>query len=69
MPGWSLDLAGPGLVRRGLGRLLMQDAETRARAAGCGMLQLATTAERGRARNFYESLGYVPSHIGFKHKL
>lgn len=54
---------------QGLGRRLMQDAEVRARAAGCGMLQLATVAARDRARAFYESLGYVPSHIGYKRTL
>ncbi|MDU8942798.1 GNAT family N-acetyltransferase [Ovoidimarina sediminis] len=54
---------------QGLGHSLMRDAEARAQAAGCGMLQLTTTAERSRARAFYDRLGYTPSHIGFKRVL
>ena len=55
-----------GLRGRGIGRLMMEEAERRAREAGCRMLQLTTNAERNRARDFYESLGYTPSHVGFK---
>jgi len=54
---------------RGLGRRMFQDAELRARRAGCAMLQLTTMAERDRARAFYESLGYTPSHVGYKKHL
>ena len=54
---------------QGIGRQMMADAETRARAAGCRLLQLTTQSVRNRARDFYDSLGYTPSHIGFKKPL
>lgn len=50
----------------GLGRILMRDAIDRARDAGCGLVQLTTDARREDARRFYESLGFVPSHVGMK---
>lgn len=54
---------------KGIGRALMQDAEARARAAGCGMIQLTTHATRNRARDFYDQLGFTPSHVGYKRVL
>jgi GNAT superfamily N-acetyltransferase len=54
---------------QGLGAKLMADAEKRAKAAGCGLIQLTTNAGRGRAHEFYARLGYQPSHIGFKKPL
>jgi GNAT superfamily N-acetyltransferase len=54
---------------RGIGAAMMADAETRARAAGCRLVQLTSNAGRERARKFYESLGFTPSHIGFKRDL
>lgn len=54
---------------RGIGHALMADAEARARAAGCGLMQLTTQKSRTRARRFYESLGFVPSHVGYKRRL
>jgi GNAT superfamily N-acetyltransferase len=53
----------------GIGRAMMADAEARARAAGCGLVQLTTDAGRDRARRFYGALGYVASHIGYKRQL
>ncbi len=53
----------------GIGHALMEEAERRARAAGCGLVQLTTNATRDRARAFYEALGYTPSHVGFKKTL
>ena len=53
----------------GIGALLMADAEARARAAGCRLIQLTTNRDRLRAHAFYERLGYAPSHIGFKKPL
>ena len=47
----------------------MGDAETRARAAGCALLQLTSNATRDRALAFYTRLGFTPSHIGFKRDL
>lgn len=53
----------------GIGALLMADAEDRARAAGCRLIQLTTNRDRARAHAFYSRLGYVPSHLGFKKPL
>jgi GNAT superfamily N-acetyltransferase len=53
----------------GIGRAMMADAEARARAAGCGLMQLTTDASRSCARRFYDGLGYVASHVGYKHPL
>lgn len=51
---------------RGIGAQLVADAETRARNAGCGLIQLTTNRSRGDARRFYDRLGFTPSHIGYK---
>lgn len=51
---------------RGIGAQLVADAETRARDAGCGLIQLTTNRSRGDARRFYDRLGFTPSHIGYK---
>ncbi|MCV2868737.1 GNAT family N-acetyltransferase [Defluviimonas sp. WL0002] len=54
---------------QGIGAALMRDAETRAREAGCGLMQLTTNRSRPDAHRFYESLGFTPSHIGYKRVL
>ncbi|MEV8465740.1 GNAT family N-acetyltransferase [Fluviibacterium sp. DFM31] len=54
---------------QGLGADLIRDAEARARAAGCGVMQLTTNKARTRAHAFYCRLGYTPSHEGFKKAL
>jgi len=64
----SVRIAGD-LRGQGLGAALMADAETRARAAGCRLLQLTTNATRERAHAFYARLGFTASHIGFKRDL
>ncbi|MFA5540025.1 MAG: GNAT family N-acetyltransferase [Gemmobacter sp.] len=53
----------------GLGAALMADAEARARAAGCRLMQLTTNRARPRAHAFYERLGFTASHIGYKREL
>lgn len=53
----------------GIGAQLMADAEARARAAGCRLMQLTSDGSRKRAHEFYTRLGYEPSHIGFKRTL
>ena len=50
----------------GLGKTLMADAIARARAAGCGLMQLTTDTRRTDAHRFYEGLGFTPSHVGMK---
>jgi GNAT superfamily N-acetyltransferase len=55
-------------TRRGekVGERLFLDAIERARAAGCGLVQLTTDASRPDAHRFYERLGFVASHVGMK---
>lgn len=54
---------------QGIGALMMADAEARARKAGCRLIQLTTNRTRQKAHDFYERLGFTPSHIGFKREL
>jgi GNAT superfamily N-acetyltransferase len=51
---------------RGLGGELMRWAIERARAEGCGLMQLTTNVARADAHRFYKRLGFVPSHVGMK---
>jgi GNAT superfamily N-acetyltransferase len=53
----------------GLGRALLQWALAAARERGCGLAQLTTDRRRTDALRFYESLGFVASHIGCKQDL
>ncbi|NBB82530.1 MAG: GNAT family N-acetyltransferase, partial [Alphaproteobacteria bacterium] len=50
----------------GLGEQLVRAAIARARAAGCGLVQLTTDKRRTDAHRFYERLGFVASHEGMK---
>lgn len=54
---------------KGIGAALMADAEARARATGCSLIQLTTNRTRTDAHRFYERLGFTPSHIGYKREL
>jgi GNAT superfamily N-acetyltransferase len=54
---------------QGIGRALLEDAEMRARRAGCGLMQLTSNKARDQAIGFYEGLGFVPTHVGFKKTL
>lgn len=54
---------------QGVGAALVADAEARARAAGCALLQLTSNATREGALRFYEAQGFVASHVGFKRVL
>ncbi len=51
---------------QGIGARLMAECELRARDAGATMLQLTTDKSRQRAHEFYERLGFVASHVGYK---
>lgn len=53
----------------GIGAALMADAEARARASGCSLIQLTTNRERSLAHAFYARQGYEPTHFGFKKPL
>ncbi|WP_394214379.1 GNAT family N-acetyltransferase [Brachybacterium vulturis] len=50
----------------GLGAALFSWAHDWGRAQGASLAQLTTDRSRVDAHRFYERLGYVPSHVGFK---
>jgi GNAT superfamily N-acetyltransferase len=50
----------------GLGAALLRWAADEARHRGCAVVQLTSNASRADARRFYERLGFVASHTGFK---
>jgi GNAT superfamily N-acetyltransferase len=50
----------------GVGAALLREAIGRARALGCYRVQLSSNTGRPDAHRFYERLGFVPSHVGFK---
>lgn len=53
----------------GLGTELMKWAIETARARGAFLVQLTSDAARGEAHRFYERLGFVHSHAGYKMRL
>ncbi|MCK5274754.1 MAG: GNAT family N-acetyltransferase [Alphaproteobacteria bacterium] len=58
-------VAGPHRGK-GIGEALFREAIGRARAAGCGLVQLTTDKARPDALRFYEKLGFTASHEGMK---
>jgi GNAT superfamily N-acetyltransferase len=76
LPGLSRRGANRGLVEAvrvdsavrsaGLGGQLLTWAIETARESGCTLVQLTTDASRTDAHRFYERLGFVASHVGFK---
>jgi GNAT superfamily N-acetyltransferase len=53
----------------GLGADLMHWSIDESRRRGCALVQLTSDVSRTDAHRFYERLGFVPSHTGFKLKL
>lgn len=54
----------------GIGSALMRwVSEDAASALGAAMVQLTSDAARTDAHRFYERLGYIGSHVGFKYHL
>lgn len=51
---------------QGVGDAMMRYAVEEARKAGCRLVQLTSDKRRGRAHIFYERLGFVATHIGYK---
>jgi ribosomal protein S18 acetylase RimI-like enzyme len=51
---------------RRIGERLVEEAVARARASGCGLVQLTSDASRADAHRFYERLGFVATHVGMK---
>lgn len=51
---------------QGIGSQMMRWAIERCRGRGCGMVQLTSNKKRTDAHRFYERLGFLRSHEGFK---
>ncbi len=68
--GWRATIEGVRIDEKvrsgGLGRSMIERAVQRARERGCHLVQLTTDKTRPDAKQFYESLGFVPSHEGMK---
>ena len=50
----------------GYGTLMMAWAIEKCREQGCSLVQLTSDKTRKDAQRFYQGLGFVPSHEGFK---
>lgn len=59
----------PAHRSKGLGTQMIQWAIAQARDRGCGMVQLTSNKKRLDAHRFYERLGFLKSHEGFKYYL
>lgn len=59
----------PAHRSKGLGTQMIQWAIEQARERGCGMVQLTSNKKRLDAHRFYERLGFLKSHEGFKYYL
>lgn len=55
-----------GKRNRGIGAEMMRWAVERCRQNNCSMVQLTSNKKRGDAHRFYERLGFLKSHEGFK---
>jgi ribosomal protein S18 acetylase RimI-like enzyme len=76
IPGLSRHAAKRGLIEGvrvsaavrglGIGERLIRHAVEASRVAGCGIVQLTSDNSRADAHRFYERLGFVASHAGFK---
>lgn len=51
---------------QGIGEAMMRWAVALCEERGCAIVQLTSDASREAAHRFYERLGFVPSHTGFK---
>lgn len=54
---------------QGIGEAMMRWAIVRCEERGCGIVQLTSDKKRDAAHRFYERLGFVGTHTGFKLKL
>ena len=54
---------------QGLGGAMLRWAIAEAQRRGCGLVQLTSDNARVDAHRFYERLGFVASHIGYKLQL
>lgn len=58
-----------GMRGQGIGRAMFDWAIAECRAQGCSMVQLTTDKSRVDAHRFYDGLGFVASHLGYKKQL
>jgi GNAT superfamily N-acetyltransferase len=54
---------------RGIGALLMAEAERRLSKRGCKIIEVTSNMRRGRAHHFYEQLGYERTSYRFMNRL
>ena len=59
----------PAHRSKGLGSEMIRWAIEQGRERGCGMVQLTSNKKRLDAHRFYERLGFLKSHEGFKYYL
>ena len=50
----------------GLGTAIFEWIIAHARQSGCDLVQLTSDTSRTGAHDFYERLGFVGSHVGYK---
>lgn len=55
--------------RQGIGRLLLREAEVRARQAGAARIELTSAKHRQEAHAFYRACGYEDSALRFQRRL
>ncbi len=55
-----------GLRSAGVGHKMMDEAILYGKSRGASIVQLTTNKQRPRAKQFYEKLGFEPSHEGMK---
>ena len=51
---------------KGIGTKMIEDMIKRAKKRGCHLVQLTSNKKRKEAKRFYEALGFVATHEGFK---
>lgn len=58
-----------GEQRQGVGRMLLREAEQRARQAGAARIELTSGAQRAEAHDFYRACGYEDGALRFLKRL
>lgn len=58
-----------GEQRQGVGRMLLREAEQRARQAGAARIELTSAASRSDAHDFYRACGYSDGALRFLKRL